>query len=283
MDLRPSPIAGQWYAGHAPVLAQSVDSYLEAATAAAPPGEIVGVIAPHAGHKYSGAVAAYAFQAVRAAPVKTVAILCPSHFHDDGPLLTSAHAAYATPLGAVEVDREAVARLRAELAAALRLPGDLALAAVRHDHEHAIEIELPFLQRVLPEGFTLIPVMLRDQSPRVARALGLALANVLRAAGRRALVVGSSDLSHFYPQALADRLDAEMLKQIDAFDPEGVLAAEAEGRGFACGHGAIAATLWATHELGATHARVLKHATSGDVSGDYSQVVGYGAAVIWKE
>jgi hypothetical protein len=182
----------------------------------------------------------------------------------------------------VEVDQEAVAALRAELAAALGLSGDLALVAIRRDREHAIEIELPFLQRVLGEGFTLIPVMLRDQSPRVARALGLALGKVLRAAGHRALIVGSSDLSHFYPQPGAERLDAEMLKQIDAFDPDGVLAAEAEGRGFACGHGAIAATLWAARELGATRARVLKHATSGDVSGDYAQVVGYGAAVIWK-
>jgi AmmeMemoRadiSam system protein B len=182
----------------------------------------------------------------------------------------------------VAVDREAAARLRAELAAALSLPGDVALAAIRHDREHAIEIELPFLQRVLAADFKLIPVMLRDQSPRTARALGLALAKVLREAGHRALIVGSSDLSHYYPQPIAKKLDAEMLKQIDAFDPEGVLAAEAEGKGFACGHGAIAATLWAARELGANHAQVLKHATSGDTSGDYSQVVGYGAAVIWR-
>jgi len=283
MDLRPSPIAGQWYSGHAPSLTRSVDGYLDAAKAGvrAPAGKIVGVIAPHAGHKYSGPVAAYAFEAVRGLEVETVTILCPSHFHDDGLLITSGHEAYTTPLGTVAVDREAAAGLRAELAVTLSLPGDLALAAIRHDREHAIEIELPFLQRVLPDGFQLIPVMLRDQSPRTARALGLALAKVLR--GRRALIVGSSDLSHYYPQLIAEELDAEMLKQIDAFDPDGVLAAEAEGRGLACGHGAIAATLWAARELGANHAHVLKHATSGDVSGDYAQVVGYGAAVIWKE
>jgi MEMO1 family protein len=283
MDLRPSPIAGQWYSGHAPSLARSVDAYLEAAKAEVhtPAGEIVGVIAPHAGHKYSGPVAAYAFEAVRGLKVDTVTIMCPSHFHDDGLLITSSHEAYATPLGTVPVDQEALELLRADLAAALSVPGDFALAAIRHDHEHAIEIELPFLQRVLAEGFNLIPVMLRDQSPRVARALGLALAKVLR--GRRALLVGSSDLSHYYPQPIAQQLDAEMLKQIGAFDPDGVLVTEAEGRGFACGHGAIAAALWAARELGANHAQVLKHATSGDTSGDYAQVVGYGAAVIWKE
>jgi hypothetical protein len=280
MDLRPSPIAGQWYAAHAPSLKNLVDGYVDAASVEIPNGKIVGVIAPHAGHKYSGPVAGYAFRAVRNLPVETVVIACPSHFHDDGPLVTSAHEAYATPLGAAEVDQAALAALRAELADALGVPGEALLPAIRHDREHAIEIELPFLQRVLPEGFKLIPIMLRDQSSRLARALGAALARILRE--RRALLVGSSDLSHFYPQQLAARLDAEMLKQIDAFDPDGVLAAEAEGRGFACGHGAIAATLWAARELGADHARVLKHATSGDVSGDYSQVVGYGAAVIWK-
>jgi AmmeMemoRadiSam system protein B len=283
MDLRPSPIAGQWYSGQAASLTRIVDGYLEAAKAdlRAPPGEIVGMIAPHAGHRYSGPVAAYAFEAVRGLSVDTVVIMCPSHFHDDGLLVTSQHEAYTTPLGTVPVDQEAIHRLRADLAAALNVSGDLALAAIRHDREHAVEIELPFLQRVLAEGWKLIPLMLREQSPGVARALGMALANLLR--GRRALVVGSSDLSHYYPHEIAKKLDAVMLKQIDAFDPDGVLAAEAEGRGFACGHGAIAAALWAARELGANRARVLKHATSGDVSGDYAQVVGYGAAVIWKE
>src|SRR5436190_2068566 len=115
-DIRPSPIAGQWYPGDAAALAQSVDAYLDAATVEAPAGEIVGLIAPHAGHRYSGPVAAHAFRLVRGLSVETVAILCPSHFHADGPVLTSGHAAYATPLGAVEVDREAVGRLREELA-----------------------------------------------------------------------------------------------------------------------------------------------------------------------
>jgi AmmeMemoRadiSam system protein B len=134
---------------------------------------------------------------------------------------------------------------------------------------------------VQPEGsFKLIPVMMRDQSRAVSQALGHALAAVLR--GRAALLVASSDLSHFYPQRLAEALDSYLLERVDAYDPEGVLAAEEEGRGFACGKGAIAAVLWAARELGAEHVRVLKHATSGDVSGDYTQVVGYGAAVIWK-
>ena len=288
MDIRPSPIAGRWYPGKAEALAASIDEYLEAAQADAPPGEIVGLVAPHAGHVYSGGVAAHAFRTVRRRTLETVAILCPSHFHADGNLITSGHAAYATPLGVVEVDREAVAGLRAELAAALHEREAQTLVEIRRDQEHAIEIELPFLQRALAASFKLIPVMVRDQSKRTVQALGLGLAKVLREAGRPALVVASSDLSHYQPQDVALKLDDLMLQQIDAFDPAGVLTTEmeAEGRlgvGLACGYGAIAAALWAAQELGATHARVVKHATSGDVSGDYSGVVGYGAAVIWKE
>ncbi|MGH2522225.1 MAG: AmmeMemoRadiSam system protein B [Anaerolineales bacterium] len=299
MDLRPSPIAGRWYPSQAPALAAAVDQYLSAAQVDLPAGEVVGLLAPHAGHVYSGPVAAYAFRAVRNLPVDVVAILCPSHFHDDAPLLTSGHAAYATPLGEIEIDREAIDRLREEIIhnlqeqATAALPGSAAeitlaqiqkeglLVEIRRDREHAIEIELPFLQRTLAPGFTLIPIMLREQSGPIAHALGLALAKVLH--GRRALVIASSDLSHYYPAPIAKRLDAEMLRHVDAFDPAGVLAAQAAEQGLACGYGAIAATLWATRELGATQARVLKHATSGDVSGDDDQVVGYGAAVIWKE
>jgi AmmeMemoRadiSam system protein B len=286
-DLRPSPIAGQWYPADKAALAQSVDAYLNAATVEAPAGEIVGLIAPHAGHRYSGPIAAHAFRLVRGLSVETVAILCPSHFHADGPMLTSGHAAYTTPLGAVEVDREAVGRLREELkveGGKWKVEEEQMLVEIRNDREHAIEIELPFLQRTLTGNFKLIPLMLRDQSERVTRALALALTKIL--SGRRALIIASSDLSHYFPQAIAQKLDAEMLQHINSCDPAGVLAAEAQaeakGYGLACGYGAIASTLWAARELGATQAKVLHHATSGDVTGDYSQVVGYGAAIVWK-
>jgi AmmeMemoRadiSam system protein B len=270
-DFRPSPIAGQWYPGDPAQLTKTVDAFLAAAPPVAIPGPLVGVVAPHAGHLYSGAVAAHAFKAVSGMEVDTVAILCPSHFHADGPLLTTAHEAYATPLGSVPVNREAMQALRE----ACPVP----IAAIRRDREHALEIELPFLQRVL-SAFTLIPVMIRDQTAPVIDALARALAAAV--AGRRALLVASSDLSHFYPQSVAALLDSYMLEQIERFDPAGVLEAEDEGKGFACGKGAIAAVLLAAKQLGATQTRVIKHATSGDVTHDFSSVVGYGAAVIWK-
>jgi AmmeMemoRadiSam system protein B len=101
--------------------------------------------------------------------------------------------------------------------------------------------------------------------------------------GRQVLFVASSDLSHFYPQNTASRLDSELLRRLELFDPMGVMDAEEEGVGFACGRGAIAAVLWASRQLGANRVSILHHATSGDISGDYEAVVGYGAAVIWED
>ena len=282
-DLRPSPIAGRWYPGQADDLRHEVDDYLAAAPpleAQPPPDHVVGLLAPHAGLKYSGPVAAYAFRSVQGARVDVVAVVCPSHFHADGPALTSGHQGYVTPLGVVPVDRAALDQVRAELEANLGLPPERALVEIRHDQEHAIEIELPFLQRSLGAEFSLLPIMLRDQSGEMALALGQTLARSL--AGRRALLVASSDLSHYFAQPRAEQLDAEMLRQVEAFDPNGVLATQAAGRGQACGPGVIAAVLWAARALGANRARVVRHATSGDVSGDFDQVVGYGAAVVWK-
>jgi hypothetical protein len=120
--------------------------------------------------------------------------------------------------------------------------------------------------------------MIRDQSQAVIQALGQALAAVL--AERSAVLVASSDLSHFYSQTVAKKLDEQVLKCIADFDPAGVLKIEEDGKGFACGRGAIAAVLWAAKGLGADRVKILHHATSGDVTGDYGQVVGYASAVI---
>lgn len=275
--IRPSPIAGTWYEGEAGALARQVDAYLEHAQLPPLEGEVIAVVAPHAGHVYSGAVAGYAFAAVRGFHFDLVAVVSPMHHPYAAPLLTTAHQSYATPLGQVEVARQAVNRLSALLEDTL----GYGLTPVAYDREHSLEIELPFLQRALAGTFRLLPVMVRAQNPAVSHALGEALAETLE--GSKALLVASTDLSHFYPQDEARRYDAEMLRRIEAFDPEAVFQAELEGQGFACGLGALTAVLWASRALGGTTVKVLRHATSGDVTGDYSSVVGYGAAVILKK
>jgi AmmeMemoRadiSam system protein B len=274
--VRPSPLAGTWYEGNPAALARAVDQYLDRAELPELPGEVVAVIAPHAGHIYSGPVAGYAFAAVRGKTPDLVAVLSPMHQAFNQPLLTTAHSAYYTPLGQIPVDEETVAQLDARLIDSL----GYGLTRVAYDQEHSLEIELPFLQRALARDFKLLPVMVRSQSQKISRKLGEVLAETLD--GRNALLVASTDLSHFYTQQEALTYDTEMLHRIESFSPEDVFCAEEQRKGFACGLGALTAVLWAARELGADTVKVLHHATSGDVTGDYSSVVGYGAAVVMR-
>ena len=276
LDVRPSPIAGTWYEGDPTILARIVDGFLDDAYLPELDGEAIAVIAPHAGHQYSGAVAGYAFRTVCGLSPKLVAVIAPMHHPYSQPLITSAHDAYSTPLGNVTIDKDAVH----ELGEALRSELSIGLSPVSNDPEHSLEIELPFLHRALKPGWKLLPVMVRAQEPRVSEALGKALGRVL--ATKNFVLVASTDLSHFYNQKTALNYDRAMLDQIESFSPEGAFDLERAGRGFACGLGAFTAVLWASRQLGADRVKVLRHATSGDVTGDYSSVVGYGAAVILK-
>lgn len=275
MGIRPSPIAGKWYPGNPKVLAQNLDHYLAQAEVQPLQGKIWGIVAPHAGYRYSGKVAAHAFKCMQNLRPELVVVVSPLHYRHPAPLLTTGHTAYETPLGIVEVDTKAVNQLDHALQEQL----GYGLTLLYNDPEHALEIELPFLQRVVG-NFRLLPVMMRDQSGPVVQTLGQALAALL--GQREVLFVASSDLSHFYPHAQACSLDAELLRRLESFDPPAVMDAEAEGVGFACGRGAIAAILWASKLLGANRVSILQHATSAEVSGDFDSVVGYGAAVIWQ-
>jgi AmmeMemoRadiSam system protein B len=277
LDIRPSPIAGQWYPGDPIKLSSTVDRYIQEARLPALEGEVVAIITPHAGHLYSGPVAGYAFASILGYKPDLVAVVSPMHYPYNQPLITTDHDAYETPLGILPVDADAVQELSDELEKEL----GYGLSRVRRDQEHSLEIELPFLQRAIEHEYKLLPVMVRDQSRRATHGLGTCLARVLNR--RKALLVASTDLSHFYPQRVANELDAVMLGCIESFDPEAVILAEEQGRGFACGRGALAAVLWAAKDLGADTVKILKHATSGDVTGDTSQVVGYGAAVVLRQ
>jgi AmmeMemoRadiSam system protein B len=271
IDLRPSPIAGKWYPGKRDELANMIDRFVEAAQIEKIEGAISGLVVPHAGYIYSGRIAAAAFKLVQGQAFNKVVVISPMHSYYSDPILTSAHEAYWTPLGNVPVDRNALNELGKHLP----------LRAVRDDPEHALEIELPFLQHLLSGSFELIPLMLADQSYEIATAIGHALATILKNESR-ILLVASSDLSHFYTDDQARRLDQIMLDRVAACDPEGVIRVESEGRAFACGRGAVAAVLVACKVLGASDAKIAAYATSAEVNGDTSRVVGYGAAAIFN-
>jgi AmmeMemoRadiSam system protein B len=275
-DTRPSPIAGMWYEGDPSRLTLQIEDYLATAQPPAIEGEVIGLVAPHAGHIYSGATAAYAYKTVMCNSYDVVAVVSPLHKYHPAPLLTSAHQSYQTPLGKIQVDHESVEKINAFLGER----GPLQVTPMANDDEHSIEIQLPFLQRALEGSFDLLPIMARRRDAKMAYELGLALARVLT--GRKALLVASTDLSHFYPLQVANLLDDEMLRQFEAFSPEGVLKADDEGTGFACGAGAVAVVFNAARELGATDVKILQHTTSAEQTGDTRSVVGYGAAAIYK-
>ena len=276
--IRPSPLRGQWYPNDAAVLAAQVDRLLEQGAARLPdlPGPPLALVAPHAGIRYSGPVAGTAFAAVRGRAVRHVALLGPMHYVYRPPILTTAHQAYETPLGVVPVATDMLAALNQALTDTL----GLGLTPVAQDPEHSLEMELPFLQRALAPGFHILPLMFRTVEPAVLEAVGHALAALLDPA--RDLIVASSDLSHYFPQAVAQRLDREMLRRVLALDPLGVLLAQEQGLGQACGRAALAAMLWAARDWGARQAKLLHYATSGDVTGDYEAVVGYAAVAILR-
>lgn len=276
-EIRPSPIAGHWYSSNPVVLAKELDNYITNAKTPIITGEIVAVISPHAGYRYSGHVAGHAFAAIQHLHPDIVAVISPMHQPYEQTFLTSAHKYYWTPLGNIEVDQSAVFDLSKILADEYKI----GLEPVLNDEEHSLEIELPFLQRIYPKSFTLLPVMVRDLSISNCEALGVGLYQVLQ--GKNAMVVISTDLSHFYKKSDAAKLDTNMLAMIQNLNPTGVLRSELDGTGFACGAGAVIAGIKYAILAGAKKGVLLKYSTSGEITGDDSSVVGYGAVALVKQ
>lgn len=274
-NVRQSIIAGTWYPGQPDELREMINDFLSNVEPRPTEGKLVGLVAPHAGYVYSGQVAAYAYRQLRPNGETTelldlVVVISPLHRMMIGQFATSRAAHYETPLGLVPLDAGAVDALDEAVG----------LDRVGFDNEHSLEIQLPFLQVVLGE-FKLLPVMVGDQDFHSCQKLADALADLLR--DRSALIVASTDLSHFYPYNRAVQIDHGTLAYIANFDPEGLAQALQTHRAEACGGGPVVVTLLAARTLGADRADVLKYANSGDVTGDRSSVVGYAAGAIYRE
>ena len=274
-QVRLAAVAGSWYPGTAAALTREVDRYLSAATGPSP-GEVLGILSPHAGLMYSGPVAAYAYHALRGQAYDVAVLIGPSHYDAFEGVAVAHHDAFETPLGPIRVDRD----LCSALAAASPLVHPRPSA---HDREHSLEMQLPFLKRVLPE-LPIVPLVMGFQSRETIVAVGDALARTLR--GRQALLVASTDLSHYFDGRTAGKLDGRVVDCVSRFDVDGLLEEferypeHERGRRVACGGGPALAMLRAARLLGASQARVLRYANSGDISGDYSAVVGYLAAAV---
>jgi len=280
-DIRKAAFAGSWYEGNPDKLRTQVRLYMGNAQKAAGNGEVIGIIAPHAGHIYSGPVAGYAFKQVEGKSFDTVIVIAPNHYDyrlDFSSVFT--RGAYEMPLGIIPVDTE-TARAIVDFGDRDTVKdSDLGhLPGSTGKMEHSLEILLPFLQVAIGD-FKMVPIVMGDHDRGLSSCSALANAIAKAVKGKNVLLVASSDLSHFHEVKTQKEMDAVIRKRIEAFDPEGLLNDMASGKCEACGGLPIAAMMMACRELGATEAKVLNMANSGDVSGDYSSVVGYLSAVI---
>jgi AmmeMemoRadiSam system protein B/AmmeMemoRadiSam system protein A len=284
-DIHACQGAGTWFPGDPEELATMVDSYLAEAEkdAAKIEGEPIALIVPHAGYIYSGWVAAHAYRQVEGLDYDTVVIIGDTHTGGGAaPISVWARGAYETPLGAVSVDEEVAAAL---LSADSRILFDRA----GHESEHPVENQLPFLQRTLDGDFKVVPIVLHDDSLEIAEVLSQALVKALT--DRKALIVASTDLSHWLAYDDARASDAAMLAAVETMAPQALLDADREwmGKGIPdlattmCSKGSVMTAMLAAPQLGANQVTVLQCANSGDVPvGERDRVVGYGAVMFWR-
>ena len=277
-DIRPAAVAGSWYPSSADRLAREVDDYIGRAPVG-DAGAPIAIVAPHAGLKYSGPIAAFAYRAVQHGGYDAAVLVGPSHFIGFNGVAIWPRGAWQTPFGSVQVAEDLARAITAASSEVVEHPP-------AHGREHSLEMQLPFLAHLLP-GVPFVPMVMGYQVRQTAFGLGDALARVIvnRTTGKetaeRVLLVASSDLSHYEDAPTAQAMDAVVLREVERFDPEGLMRALEHEPHHACGGGPIVAVLHAARQLGATRARVLKYGDSGDVSGDKSSVVGYMAAGIW--
>ena len=268
--VRRPAVAGTFYPAESAHLAREVDAMIEAAEPVEVSGRLVGLVEPHAGYMFSGGVAAAGYRQLAPRMFERVILVGPSHRAAFPAVAVWDGTAFATPLGEVSLDHEAIAGL-------VEADSLIVRRNAVHDGEHSLEVQLPFLQRRL-QDFRLVPLVMGRQDAATCERLGRALARVARPPG--SLLIASSDLSHYHPYDEAVALDGWALARMADFDPEGLLAGLRQGACEACGGGPIAAVLFAARELGAREVEVLSYQNSGDVTGDRSQVVGYPACAI---
>jgi AmmeMemoRadiSam system protein B len=267
VPVRRAAVAGSWYPAQPDALAREVDRYL-AEAGAPPPGDPIAIIAPHAGLMYSGPIAAHAYSLLRGRDIEVAVLVGPSHYVGFEGVAIYERGVFDTPFGPVPI---------AEHCADAIAMGSRHIQPhpTAHVREHSLEMQLPFLKRVLPDA-EIVPLVMGYQRRETAYALGDAIAAAVK--GRKAVIVASTDLSHYQSAVTAAKLDAKVVQQVMRFDADGLMSLLETFPEHACGGGPTVAVMRAAKLLGATDARVLKYGDSGDVSGDKDAVVGYLAA-----
>ncbi len=267
-------VAGSFYPADSKKLAADLDQYLAKPGDAPDAGRLLAIVVPHAGYIYSGGVAGYSYAKLKGRNIRKVILLGPTHFAAITGAVLYPGAGMKTPLGVVRVD-EALARRLADEKMGVKL------AAEPFEREHSLEVQLPFLQKSL-EDFSVVPILIGRMTKESYQYLGDSLATVLKN-DDAAIVVISTDLSHYHDSATASGMDRKVLSAIERLAGGDLERLVSSGEGEACGAGPVLYGMAAARGAGATEAQLYNYADSGDVSGDRQKVVGYGALGFYKK
>jgi len=271
--IRNPVVAGSFYPGDSSILMKQINNYLQNAGVNNCHNEILGVISPHAGYVYSGQCAAYSFNALQKRSFKTAVIIAPSHRFGDFDFSVDDFNEYLTPLGSVKVDLNIVNELKEKY--------DLISTRSASSMEHSLEVQLPFLQKINPKA-KIVPILLGRQNENNSKKLASILAEYFQDQLDSTVFIVSSDLSHYHTQDEAIEMDTRLLNNIKEMNSEQIVKAMKDVTIEACGIGGILVLLHIAKKLGYKNSSILDYRNSGDVSGDYKQVVGYASACIYK-
>ncbi len=275
MQIRTPAVAGMFYPGEKNKLTKLIeDCFLHSfGPGEKPPKKngrkIFGVICPHAGYVYSGPIACNSVYSISSETPELFIIIGPNHWGIGRNVATMKDCKWETPLGTVEVDSESAEEIS-------QLSTNMELDFFSHTREHSLEVQIPILQKTF-SNFKILPISLIDQSKEVAKDVGLAISKIAKK--KNVMIIGSSDFTHYEPNEFAHEQDLALIEPILEMDVDRFYDVLQKRKVTACGYGAIASTIIACKELGATKGELLKYATSGDVTGDTSSVVGYGSIV----
>ena len=266
MTIRNPIVSGRFYSDNPEELQRTLKRFLHPQ----PHYQALAAIVPHAGYIYSGGVAGAVYSSMLLPDC--FVILCPNHTGRGAPFALWPKGQWKTPLGLVEVNEQLALQIQDRCSF-------LEVSLQAHELEHSVEVQLPFLQSLLP-AFSIVPICIRDVSPPKLLELGNALAEAIRSYGHRVLVIASSDMNHYEQESITRLKDQKAMDRILALDPFGLYQTVLNESISMCGIGPAVAAMQAAKQLGASEGVLVKYSTSGEISGDFYRVVGYAGMVI---
>ena len=270
-SIRTPSVAGMFYHANPTTLSDELEALFQEALPPKIDSQIIALISPHAGYMYSGLTAAYGYKTLEQRKFETAVIVGPSHFKFFETISVYPGKSYATPFGEIEIDENLRTKLLHE--------NSLVLSnEIGHRKEHAIEVQLPFLQLLFGNSIKILPIIIGNQTQENCFSLGETLGSILLNAN--SVLIASSDLSHYYDTNTANTLDEKFIDSVKHFDEETLFAKLETKQTEGCGGGCVVAVLHAAKFLGAKKTRILHHCNSGDVTGQRERVVGYMSAVV---